>query len=98
MKTAIYKYQIPVKEKVEIELPKNAQILRVDEVDGLNFLWAIVNTDENAEKEIRYLELYKTGAEITTPLRDLKYLGTCKLFVQMELCLYTFENTKKIML
>lgn len=94
---AIYKYQIPVKEKVEIELPKNAIILRVDEIAGLNFLWAIVNTDENAEKETRYLELYKTGAEITTPLCDLKYLGTCKIFVQMELCLYTFENIKKFM-
>ena len=38
----IYKYPIRAKEKDIIELPKNAQIIRVDDVDGLFFLWAIV--------------------------------------------------------
>ena len=95
---AIYKYPIPFKERQEIDLPKNAQIIRVEDVDGFNYLWAIVNTDENVETEKRYLELYKTGVEITTDLRDLKYLGTCKMFVQMEICLYVFENIKKTML
>lgn len=92
---AIYKYPIPTKEKHEIELPRNAQIIRVEDVDGLFFLWAIVDTSEDAEKEIRYLEFYKTGQPIETPLQDLFFLGTCKLFIMQELCLYVFENVKK---
>ena len=57
----IFKYSIPTKEKYVIELPKDAQIIRVEDVDGLFFLWAIVNTDEEHPKEKRCLEFYKTG-------------------------------------
>jgi hypothetical protein len=88
----IYKYPIPIKEKYTIELPKGSQILRVDDVDGLFFLWAIVNTEEDHPKEKRCLEFYKTGQPIETPLAHLFYLGTCKLFIMQELCLYAFEN------
>lgn len=88
----IFKYSIPTKEKYTIELPKGAQIIRVEDVDGLFFLWAIVNTDEDHPKEKRCLEFYKTGQPIETPLERLNYLGTCKLFIMQELCLYVFEN------
>jgi hypothetical protein len=88
----IYKYSLPVQEKHVIELPKDAAIIRVEDVDGLFFLWAIVNTDELHPKENRYLEFYKTGQEIHTPLQDLTFIGTCKLFIMQELCLYVFEN------
>lgn len=87
----IYKYPLPVQEKYVIELPKGAIIIRAEDVEGLFFLWAIVDTD--AEKEKRHLEFYKTGQPITTPLSDLKFIGTCKLFIMQELCLYVFENT-----
>lgn len=89
---AIYKYSLPVQEKYAINLPKGAKIIRVEDVDGLFFLWAIVETDETVEKENRYLEFYKTGQRINTPLSDLVMLGTCKLFIMQELCLYVFEN------
>jgi hypothetical protein len=89
---SIYKYPIPTKEKYEIELPKDSQILRVEDVDGLFFLWAVVETDENHPKEKRYLEFYKTGQPIETPMERLYFLGTCKLFIMQELCLYVFEN------
>lgn len=88
----IYKYSIPTKEKHIIELPKDAIIIRVEDVDGLFFLWAIVNTDEEHPKEKRCLEFYKTGQPIETDLQNLVFLGTCKLFVGQELCLYVFEN------
>lgn len=88
----IYKYPIPTKEKYAIELPKDAVIIRVEDVDGLFFLWAIVNTDEDHPTEKRFLEFYKTGQSIETPLSHLSYLGTCKLFIMQELCLYVFEN------
>ena len=89
MKT-IYKYSLPVQEKLVIELPVGADIIRVDDVDGLFWLWAIV--DPEAEKEPRRIECYKTGQPIETPLEHLKYLGCCKLFIMQELCLYMFEN------
>jgi hypothetical protein len=89
---SIYKYPLPVQEKYAIELPKDALIIRVEDVDGLFFLWAIVDTDEETPKEKRYLEFYKTGQPIETPLSDLFFLGTCKLFIMQELCLYVFEN------
>jgi len=89
----IFKYSIPTKEKYELLLPKHAQILRVEDVDGLFFLWAIVNTEEEV-KEMRFLEFYKTGQPIETPLENLIYLGTCKLFIMQELCLYVFENLR----
>lgn len=88
----IFKYSLPVQEKYVIELPKDAVIIRVDDVEGLFFLWAIVNTDEDVEMEKRFLEFYKTGQEILTPLNNLSYLGSCKLFIMQELCLYVFEN------
>ena len=34
--------------------------------------------------------LYKTGQEITEPLKSLVYLGCGKLFICQELCLYAF--------
>lgn len=89
----IYKYSIPTKEKHVVELPKGAKIIRVEDVDGLFFLWAIVNTEENHPTEKRCLEFYKTGQPIETPIDRLNYLGTCKLFIMQELCLYVFENT-----
>lgn len=89
----IFKYPIPTKERYTIELPKDAQILRIEDVEGLFYLWAIVNTDEEHPKEKRCLEFYKTGQPIETPLERLNYMGTCKLFIMQELCLYVFENT-----
>ncbi len=83
MKT-IYKYQIPVKE------------IRVEDVDGEFFLWAVVETDEDHPSEKRFLELYKTGQEIKSPITELNYLGNCKIFIGQELCLYVFENLKKL--
>jgi hypothetical protein len=92
----IYKYSLPVQEKYTIELPKGALIIRVGDVDGLFFLWAIVDTDEGIETEKRRLEFYKTGQTIETPLQHLLFLGACKLFIMQELCLYVFENINPI--
>lgn len=92
MSNKIFKYSIPTKEKYAIELPVNAKIIRVEDVDGLVFLWAIVDSSEGVETEKRYLEFYKTGQLVETPLDHLELIGTCKLFIMQELCLYVFEN------
>lgn len=94
----IFKYEMSIKEKQEIELPINSEIIRVDDVDGKFFLWAIVEPpkeDEEQETEVRFIEFYKTGQPIETPTENLKYIGFCKLFIMQELGLYVFENIAK---
>lgn len=91
---AIFKYSLPVQEKFVLELPATAQIIRVDDVEGKFWLWAIVETDPEHPKEQRFIECYKTGQPIETPLPELIYLGCCKLFIMQELCLYMFENVR----
>jgi hypothetical protein len=95
----IFKYEMSIKEKQEIELPINAEIIRVDDVDGKFFLWAIVDIQLEGEPEVefetRHLEFYKTGQPIETETKDLKYIGLCKLFIMQELGLYVFENLAK---
>jgi len=87
----IYKYEIGVLEKQTLNLPKGARIERCEDVEGRFYVWAMVNPDEK-ETEPRYLEFYKTGAEIHTPMEHLVRIGFCKIYIQMELALYCFEN------
>lgn len=89
----IFKYQMPVLEQFEMELPAGAEIIRVQDMDGMFWMWAMVNT--NAPMEKRYFRAFKTGAKIPDGI-ELKYIGFCAIFVQMELGLYIFEETKVI--
>jgi hypothetical protein len=86
----ILKYSFPIQEKVTVELPKNCKIIRVDFIDGFAYVWVIGSLQN--PKEERCFEMYKTGQEIATPLEDLVFLGTFKIVVGQELCLYVFEN------
>jgi len=87
----IFKYPLHVKEKQELTLPAGARIIRAEDVDGLLFLWAIVDTNPDHPKEVRYIEFYKTGQPIDKP-DELVYIGLCKVFIMMELGLYCFER------
>lgn len=87
----IFKYEVPIKETFELSMPTDAQILRVEDVDGRFYLWAVVDPDSE-RVETRLFECYKTGQPIDTNMDDLKYLGCCKLFIMQELCLYVFER------
>ena len=89
----ILKYELSIKEKQEIQLPFGSEIIRVDDIEGKFFLWAVViqKEDEEDEPETRYLEFYKTGQPIED-YNNLNYLGFCKLFIMQELGLYVFER------
>lgn len=94
----IFKYELSIKEKQTIDLPHGAEIIRVDDVDGKFYLWAIVTPPvegEETETQTIHLEFYKTGQEINTPISELKYIGFCKLFIGQELGLYVFVNISK---
>lgn len=91
MATAIWKYQIPVSDNFTLNMPFDANIIRVDNVDGLLYLWAIVDTDEDLKQEERHFNFYKTGQAIEAPYAS-NYIGHCKIFIGQELCLYLFEH------
>lgn len=87
----IFKYQMPICEKYSLQLPIRAEILRVDDVDGMFYLWAMVNP--SAPLEQRNFEAYKTGQDIPNP-EGLVYLGHCCIYIGMELCLYIHERVE----
>lgn len=91
----IYKYTIAILEKQVVKLPFGAKILRVEDVEGLPYLWAIVDTNPEHPVENRYLCCYKTGMEIDRDVNDLKYLGLVRLNIIQELGLYFFEEVSK---
>lgn len=85
----IFKYQMPVLEEFTMQLPQGAEIIRVDDEGGMFWLWAVVRTD--VPDEPRRFRAFKTGGRIPEGL-DLRYIGFCRVFVQMELGLYIFED------
>ena len=87
----IFKYHMPVLEQFTMDLPAGAEIIRMQDQGGMFWLWAVVNTDAPMEK--RHFRAFKTGASMPTDV-ELKYVGFCAVFVQMELGLYIFEEMK----
>lgn len=85
----IWKYQVPVLERFTLELPRSARVLRIDDVDGMTWLWALVDT--HRAKETRTFRAFKTGAPVPDDV-TLVYVGFYRVFVQMELGLYVFEE------
>jgi len=85
----IFKYQMPVMEHFTMKLPVGAEIIRMEGIDGMFWLWAIVRTD--VPDEDRRFHAYKTGGAIPDDL-SLVYRGCCAVFIQMELMLYIFEE------
>lgn len=86
----IFKYQMPVLEQFTMKLPKDAEIIRMEDQGGMFWLWAIVRTD--VEDEERNFWAFKTGGKMPDHI-PLKYIGFCRVFVQQELGLYIFEET-----
>ena len=86
----IYKYQMPVMEHFTMMLPIGAEIIRMDAIDGMFWLWAVVDT--NVPDEPRKFHAVKCGGSMPD-VPNLKYVGCCAVFIQMELMLYIFEET-----
>ena len=88
----VFKYPIPILESFTLDLPKDAQILRIDHIDGYSWLWALV--DVNTPDEKRKFVAFKTGG--THPnvksMDNLVYLGYHEIYVQQGLGLYLFED------
>ena len=89
---AIYKYRLPFMEKAVVDMPQDAEIIRIDGLDGALWIWAIIDTE--AEIEAREFFLFKTGAEMPDDILDFEYqyLGCGAIFIQMELMMYVFQK------
>ena len=85
----IWKYQMPVAEKFTLNLPKDAQIIRMAGENGLLWLWAVVDTD--APLQERHFEAFKAGGTMPDDLTCHVFRGMAAIFIQAELMLYIFE-------
>lgn len=79
----VYKYPIPLKDYVEIELPAGAKILHINEQhnslqDKELMLWALVDPNISL-KEKRKIRIVGTGHPIQG-LEKLKHINTAILF------------------
>lgn len=86
----IYKYQLPILEQFEIQLPESTNILRVDDMDGKFWMWVL--HDLRKPMKTYKFHMFKTGAHIPDDIASklMGYAGFCKLHIQQELCLYVF--------
>lgn len=80
-------FRIKVKEKQSVQFP-DFKIKCAGEFDGEIRLWCEPDPGNRKTTEI---VVYKTGQEIDIPIDKLKYLGLNRLWIVMELGLYTFE-------
>lgn len=88
----IRRVQLPVQEKFTIALPQSAKIIHAQDHKGLFYLWYIYEaTDENKAAKDRKLVFFKTGQPIPDDMILSPLIGTCKLFIMQELCLYLFS-------
>lgn len=97
----IYKYAFPVcngDSVAKVDMPKGAQPIRVDSVDGHPFIWAIVNPSEPVITH--EFALHKTGSTLDSKGSKflsnefdwrVRYIGTLSLWAEMELCFYVFQ-------
>ena len=91
MSKRIFKYRLPFMEIATVQMPFNSQIVRVDDVDGAIWIWAVID-DENPLVEREFF-LFKTGVVMPDDiLENYTYLGCGAIFVQMELMMYVYEK------
>ena len=72
----IYKYTIPTIGQSRLNLPRNANILSVQNQHDKITLWALVDTSE--PNETRFFEVYGTGQPCPYADRQ-QYIGTVQI-------------------
>lgn len=77
MKKQIWKFEINPN-KVIVEMPKDAEILTIQNQNGYACIWALVNPEN--EKEKRHFEVFGTGHNIYYDIGvERKYINTFQL-------------------
>jgi hypothetical protein len=86
----VHKFDVPMKEFFEIQMPVGANILSVHEQHGDIKLWAIVNANSNVLLESRKFFMVGTGAIFINASKDLNFIGTVHL-LQGNYVFHIFE-------
>ena len=89
----IWKYELDFKAITKLQIPKDAEILTLqqDQKTYKPCIWLIVNTDN--EPEERFFELFGTGQEIKWDMGvNRKYIGTYQ-YQKGEFVGHVFEYT-----
>lgn len=73
MEKAIWKYELEMNGRQEIKMPRDAEIISIQKIDGTVRLLAIVETD--AEKVNTVFEAYKTW-DVLPDMSTRRYIGT----------------------
>lgn len=89
----IFKYQMPILERFTMQFPAGAEIIRMADQGGMFWCWAVIDT--TAPDETRTFHAVKCGGKMPD-VQNLKYVGCCAIFVQMELMLYIFEELTNV--
>lgn len=71
----IFKYEIPIKDYFELNLPKNARILSIQCQLGLPKIWCVV--DPHVEFEIRKFTILGTGYQMGSA--KMEYIETFQI-------------------
>jgi len=89
----IFKYDIPVADHFELDLPLNAEVLTFQSQRGSFYIWAIIEEGLNDEK--RYFRLAGTGHDLTEDSPKIKkYIGTAQI-ANGGLVFHLFEVYKR---
>jgi hypothetical protein len=73
----IFKYEIPIDDYFEIEMPENAKILSVQMQMEMPHIWALV--DPTNFKNFRKFRLAGTGHPINHPVEQLDFIGAFQM-------------------
>lgn len=90
MKKTIWKFQLQVLDTQFIWIPKNAEILSVQNQNEVPCMWALVNPTE--EKEEKCFEIFGTGQDVNCDMGiDRRFIGTFQLHTD-SLVFHLFER------
>jgi len=73
----VYKYQVPIVDNFELELPVGAKILSFMEQRGAPCVWVLIDPDMH--HEVRRFRLAGTGHPITIDPDELRFVGSVLL-------------------
>jgi hypothetical protein len=88
----IHKYPLPIADVVRVKMPSGAHPVRVDSINGLAYIWAMVDTDK--PEVFHEYHMFKTGGKMPDDADTLIYIGQVAIYVQMELMLYVHQYAK----
>lgn len=74
----VFKYEMPLNDYFDLDLPRGAKILKVDTQFDLPQLWALVDPDESI-MEMRKFRFAGTGHPIVEELEKLEFIDTFQM-------------------